>query len=130
MAENINKLFVVDASFVLAFLLDEGNVEVESIFKKQALEEIHFIAPSLLRYEVGNSLRTKLLRKKMEKERAKKIYEFFLAINIKEENPDFYSVLKLAFEKNLSFYDASYLYLAQSNKIRLLSLDHSLKEVE
>ena len=63
---DIKNTFVIDASFVLAFLLDENNVEVESIFKKQARGEINFIAPSILKYEVGNSLRTKLLRKKLK----------------------------------------------------------------
>ncbi|VVA44218.1 conserved hypothetical protein [Candidatus Roizmanbacteria bacterium] len=124
---DIKNTFVIDASFVLAFLLDEHNTRVESIFKKQARREINFIAPSILKYEVGNSLRTKLLRKKLKKERAQKLYQSFLAINIKEEALDFYDVLGVALEKNLSFYDASYLYLAKNNKISLLSLDHSLK---
>ena len=77
MAANTNNIFVIDASFVLAFLLDEGNVEVESIFEKQARGEIRFIAPSLLKYEVGNSLRTKLMRKKLKKEKAQKLYQSF-----------------------------------------------------
>lgn len=124
---DIKNTFVVDASFVLAFLLDENNIEVESIFKKQALGKVYFIAPSILKYEVGNSLRTKLLRKKLKKDRVGKIYQSFLAINIKEETINFYDVLDLALEKNISFYDASYLYLAKSKKINLLSLDHSLK---
>lgn len=127
MVVNIKSLFVIDASFVLAFLLDEGNVGVESIFEKQALGEIHFISPSLLKYEVGNSLRSKFLRKKIEKEKVQKLYQSFLAIKIKEENLDYYSVLNLAMEKNLTFHDASYLYLAQKNKVSLLTLDHSLK---
>lgn len=127
MVANTNNIFVIDASFVLAFLLDEGNVEVESIFEKQARGEIRFIAPSLLKYEVGNSLRTKLMRKKLKKEKAQKLYQSFLAIKTQEESIDFYHVLHLALEKNLTFYDASYLYLARSSHIPLLTLDHSLK---
>ncbi len=127
MAANTNNIFVIDASFVLAFLLDEGNVEVESIFEKQARGEIRFIAPSLLKYEVGNSLRTKLMRKKLKKEKAQKLYQSFLAMKTQEGSIDFYHVLHLALEKNLTFYDASYLYLARSNHVSLLTLDHSLK---
>lgn len=127
MNADIKSIFVIDASFVLTFLLDEGNIEVESIFEKQALGEIHFIAPSLLKYEVGNCLRTKFLRKKLKKEKAQKLYQFFLAIKVKEENLDFYQVLNLALEENLSFYDASYLSLALSNRVRLLTLDTKLK---
>src|SRR3989339_878140 len=127
MAENINNIFVIDASFVLAYLLDEDNVMIDSIFEKQVKREIYFISPSLLKYEVGNTLRTKLMRKKIKKEEAQRLYRSFLAINIKEELLDFHDVLDLALEKNLSFYDASYLYLAKSKKIDLLTLDHSLK---
>ncbi len=127
MVENINNVFVIDASYVLAYLLDENNTTIDTIFEKQIKGEIYFISPTLLKYEVGNTLRTKLMRKKIKKEEAKKLYRFFLAINIKEETLDFHDVLGLALEKNLSFYDASYLYLAKSKKINLLSLDHSLK---
>ena len=127
MAENINNVFVIDASFVLAYLLDEDNTTIDSIFEKQVKGEINFIAPSILKYEVGNTLRTKLMRKKIKKEEAQRLYRSFLAINIKEELLDFHDVLDLALEKNLSFYDASYLYLAKSKKIDLLTLDHLLK---
>lgn len=127
MAENINNIFVIDASFFLAYLLDEENREIDSIFEKRAKGEIFFISPSLLKYEVGNTLRTKLMRKKIKKGEAQKLYQFFLTINIKEEAINFHDVLNLALEKNLSFYDASYLYLAKSKKVKLLTLDHSLK---
>ena len=72
MAENINNVFVIDASFVLAYLLDEDNTTIDSIFEKQVKGEIYFISPSLLKYEVGNTLRTKLMRKKIKKEDEKK----------------------------------------------------------
>jgi predicted nucleic acid-binding protein len=127
MAVDIKNIFVIDVSFVLAFLLDEGNIEVESIFEKQALGEIHFIAPSLLKYEVGNSLRTKLLRKKINKIKAEALYQAFLELEIAEEKVNYFKVFELALSKNLTFYDASYLYLSKNNKIGLLSLDHSLR---
>lgn len=127
MAENINNVFVIDASFVLAYLLDEDDIMVDSIFEKQVKGEIYFISPSLLKYEVGNTLRTKLMRKKIKKEESQRLYQSFLSINIKEEPLDFHAVLNLALNKKLSFYDASYLYLAKSKKVDLLTLDHSLK---
>ena len=127
MAESIKNLFVIDASFVLAFLLDEGNLEVESIFEKQALGEINFVAPPLLKYEVGNSLRSKVLRKKIKKEKAQRLYKLFLGIKIDEKNLNYHYVLSLALEKNLSFYDASYLSLAKKYRIPILTLDNSLK---
>ena len=127
MAENINNIFVIDASFVLSYLLDEDNTTIDSIFEKQVKGEIYFISPSILKYEVGNALRTRLMRKKIKKAEAQRLYRFFLSINIKEEPLNFYDVLDLTFKKNLSFYDASYLYLAKSKGVKLLTLDHSLK---
>jgi len=127
MAAYTKNTFVIDASFVLAFLLDESNVEVESFFEKQALGEVHLIAPSLLKYEIGNCLRTKLLRKQLKKATAQKIYRSFLTIKIEEKTPNFSQVLDFALERKLTFYGASYLYLAKKNRVNLLSLDHSLK---
>ena len=48
MVENTKYLFVVDSSFVLAFLLDEGNTEVELIFEKHAKHEVKFISAGFL----------------------------------------------------------------------------------
>jgi len=128
MVENIKKPVVVDASFVLAFLLDEGNVEVENIFKDHALGKLTLFAPSLLKYEVGNSLRTRVLRKKLKKEAAQQMYQLFLKLKIIERNPDYYQILRFALAKNLTFYDASYAVLARKLSAKLLTLDKILKK--
>ncbi|MBI4009175.1 type II toxin-antitoxin system VapC family toxin [Candidatus Roizmanbacteria bacterium] len=129
MVENSDRIFVIDSSFVLAFLLDEGNKDVESVFERQAKHEVKFVAPSLLKYEVGNSLRSKVLRKKVEKSRAFLLFENFHELDIVEEDVDYFEVLKLAVLNNLSFYDASYLYLVKQLKIKLLTLDQTLQKI-
>ena len=127
MEENIKETFVVDASIVLAFLLQEKNDQANKILKKYRDEEIHLISPMLLKFEVGNSLRTAILRKRISQIKAEALYNAFLELDIVEEKIDHIKVLKLALSKKISFYDASYLYLALSNHIRLLTLDNSLK---
>ena len=123
MADVIKNVYVIDASFLLAFLLDEENIEVNSQFERYASGEIVFIVPTLIKYEVGNSLRTQFLRKKLAKGKAKKLYQAFLEMKIKEEKLDFADVLRVALEKNMSFYDASYHCLAQRLNLPLLTLD-------
>lgn len=128
MAENTNRIFVVDSSFVLAFLLDEGNTDVESVFEREAKHEVKFISTSLLKYEVANSLRTKVLRKKFKKSKAFLLYENFSELDIKEEEVNYFEVLKSAISNNISFYDCSYLYLAKQLKAKLLTLDTALQK--
>lgn len=128
MEESIKSLFVVDSSFVLAFLLDEGNAEVESIFEKHAKHVVKFISTSLLKYEVANSLRTKVLREKISKSKALLLFESFYELDITEEEFDYLDVLKSAILNKLSFYDCSYLYLAKQLKLKLLTLDSALQK--
>ena len=128
MAENTKNFFVIDASFVLSFLLDEANLEVESFFKKYAQGKIYFIAPPLLKYEVGNSLRTRVMRGKLAREKAKKLYLYFLKFKIQEEEGNFQKILDLAIKNNFSFYDASYAFLAKNLSLKILTLDKDLKK--
>ncbi len=127
MVENIKKNFVIDASYLLAFLLNENNYEVNELMKQYKTKQINLISTTLLKFEVCNTLRTAVLRKKINKFKAQELLQAFLEFDIVEEKIDYLQVLKLALSKKISFYDASYLYLAKTNKINLLSLDQSLK---
>ena len=127
MVENIKKNFVIDASYLLAFLLNENNYEVNELMKQYKTKQVNLISTTLLKFEVCNTLRTAVLRKKINKFKAQELLQAFLEFDIVEEKIDYLQVLKLALSKKISFYDASYLYLAKTNKINLLSLDQSLK---
>ena len=98
------------------------------IFEKHAKHEVKFISVALLKYEVANSLRTKVLRKKISKSKALLLYKNFKELDIVEEVVDYFEVLKSAILNNLSFYDCSYLYLAKQKKAKLLTLDSALKK--
>jgi len=129
MEESIKTYYVIDASFVLSFLLSEGVSEVNNIFRQHAASEIVFISPTLLKYEVGNGLKSKALRKKIVKERANELYDRFLKLKIEEQELDYHEVLRVALSKNLSFYDASYLTLAKNLSAKLLTLDRVLGRI-
>jgi predicted nucleic acid-binding protein len=124
--EESDKKFVIDASFVLAYLLGEDNEKVADVFKRYFYDEIELVAPNLLHCEVGNGLRTAVLRKKISPKTARVLYQTFLDFEIKTNAIDFNQVLELAVRKKISFYDASYVALAKSLSLPLLSLDKNL----
>lgn len=126
MAENNKIKFVIDSSVVVSFLLDEKGTDTEALFKRFTQGEITFIAPNILCYEVGNVLRTRVLQKKLSTKRAFSIFQVFFDLHIELHTFSYERTLKLAIQKRLSFYDASYIYLAKSQNIPLYTLDKHL----
>lgn len=130
MAVNTKKNFVIDASFVLTFLLpDEYDPQADMYFNQFKADLINFISSPLLTFEVINSLIVSLKRRRIDKdycqERLKELLDYDIAI----KEVDFIKTFSLAEENGLTFYDASYLYLAQINNVPLLTLDKKLKNL-
>lgn len=122
--------FVVDASFVLAFLLpDEESPEVEALFDKHTLGQASLVAPTILPFEVFNSLKMALKRHRLNKKNVSEIAEGFLDLKIEISFTDYEKTFSLAIEYDLSFYDASYVFLAKSLQLPLLTLDKQLKKL-
>lgn len=131
MEENIKeKSYVIDTSFVIAYLLPEDNREhTISIFKQAAKFEVLLIAPSLLSYEVANALLAATSRKRIAKELAAKILMIYRKIKINRVDIDVNKILDIALKYKLSCYDASYLALAKQEKAPLLTFDGKLKRL-
>lgn len=130
MKEENTKRVVIDASFVLAFLLpDEESEEATSILKQYKEGKIHFVASSILPFEVINGLKSAVKQKRITKSLACVLIEDFQRITIEYFKVSFDDVFKCALEKDLSVYDASYISLAQSRNIPLLTLDKALKQL-
>lgn len=123
MEENTKKIFVVDASFVLAFLLKEDVKIVDDVFERYKNNLIEIVSCDLLNYEIGNGLRMAVVRKRLEKNKATIIYQQFLNLKIPLKPINFYQVLKTALSKKLTFYDAAYHTLAKSLSVKILTLD-------
>ena len=119
---------VVDASFVLGFLLpDEKQKLVDSIFQNYEKREIKLISSPLLPFEVSNGLRSAIIRKRIVAALGQQLLTDFLALRIVLQPVDFSKVFALALKHNISAYDASYLWIAHDTKCPLLTLDDSLK---
>jgi predicted nucleic acid-binding protein len=115
---------VVDASAVAAMLFHEP----EAAAVAQQLDGCQLVAPPLLEFELGNVCLTKLRR---HPDRRGALLESFrwrsrLAVAIRSIDDE--GVLVLAEQSQLSFYDASYLWLARELDAMLVTLDRRLAE--
>lgn len=123
-----NTKFVIDASFVLAFLLpDETTPEIEKYFDAYKERKTQFLSTALLPFEVLNGLKTTFLRKRNSPKKIEELAKKFFELNIQIEEVNYQEALKTALSENLTFYDASYVSLAKDNKLPLLTLDKRLK---
>ena len=66
------------------------------------------------------------MRKRIKFKLASELGEKFLRLDIKFGEIDFKGSLKLSQKENLSFYDASYLYLSRELNAQLVTLDKRL----
>ncbi len=128
MVVNKPALYVVDSSVYISYLLPDESFpdSLKQIFRKFTLHKADFVAPTILKYEIGNALRSSVRQKRIKETEAIEIYETFIKFPIHYSTPNYQDILRLSLERNLSFYDASYLCLAQEKKAKLLTLDKKL----
>lgn len=128
MEENISGKVVIDASFLLSFLVpSEKDSFVEEIFELYKLGKVDFVSTYLLPFEVLNGLRSNVLKSKIKKDKIRKLARSFLALDIEFLEVNKEKTLNLAIKEDLSVYDAGYLWLARELKIPLLTLDKDIK---
>ena len=114
---------VVDASAVAAMLFGEP----DGPWVHKLVSEPPLIVPGIFHLELGNTCRTKCRRHPDE---AEALLANWLDWN--SEPPvtamitDPIATMQLARNHNLTFYDASYLWLAQDRTAELISLDNAL----
>lgn len=126
MAASINT-FVVDASFILASLFpDEPSPGSDTVIGKYLDKEIELISSWIFELEVLNGLRAAQLSKRIGPKQGLNLAERFLKLGIKCQDIDPYETLKLSQETNLTVYDASYVWLARSKRVPLLTQDRKM----
>ena len=123
-----SNLFVVDSSYILSVLLpDEKRLPAaKNNLKLITSEKNKIISSPLLEFEVGNGIRSALLRKRIKSNSPSILIKNFNLLPIKIEKIDNERVLSISITNNLSFYDATYLFLAKSRSAVLLTLDEKL----
>lgn len=129
MAGNIDS-FVIDASFILANLLpDEQSQEADEIIRSYRNGEVYLISSAIFNLEVLNGLKSQQLRRRITKEKCFELAKTFLEIGISCEDVDDYETFIISQKLGLTVYDASYVWLAKSKDIPLLSLDRRMKKL-
>lgn len=143
-AENIDTslpVYVIDTSFFAAFLIgDTAEIEFENarnVFYKIVSENGMIFVPQLFWYEIGNVLLNASKPRKDGQEPRITVSDVNdiigdlkkLPVVTKEQydTEDIMRIQMLAHEKNLTYYDASYLDLSRQLDIPLLTFDKALK---
>lgn len=123
------KYCVIDASFILAFLLkDEYSKKVDDIFLSFRKDAIGLISTDLIDFELCNGLLEAKKQKRISKKETEILIEKFENLHIEKRRVDNQRVLDVAVNHGLTFYDSSYLALARELHLPLLSLDKHLKK--
>lgn len=114
---------VVDASVVAAFVFQEPRAEEA----RTLLAGVEIFAPTLLAYELASIARTKIVRSPEQRDRLLDALEIALALRIHWVDVTHQPVVRLALETGLSTYDASYLHVARTLAIPLITFDNRLE---
>ena len=114
---------VADASVIAARAFGEprGN-EVELL-----LGSADLFAPHLLAYELTNVARNKARQSPQDLSAIERGLLGALSLDIRWVDVDHQAVLALALEKGITTYDASYLYVARSLGVPLVTFDAALQ---
>jgi predicted nucleic acid-binding protein len=114
---------VIDASVLAAWLFGEERKNEAALVKDTDL-----YAPPLLAYELTNIARKKVIIYPEQTNELGEALKMGLKLPVHWISPDYLSVLRLAVKTGLTAYDASYLFLALTLGIPLITFDEKLMQ--
>jgi len=127
------KQAVIDASVVLKWYLadEEYSQKAIGLLDKYLSNELDFVAPSLLEFEVINGLIIAQKRGRIKEEKILTAIDGFESLEIKLRNLYFYYPKVLYYCKvyDRSAYDGSYLAIADKERVSLVTADEGLYNV-
>ena len=113
----------MDASILGSLLFEEPRAqEADDLISDAALQ-----APQLLLYELTHIAQKKSLQYPEQREAFQRSLEAALSMDIRWREVDHIRVLELALGTGLTTYDASYLYLARTLGLPLVTFDQQLQ---
>lgn len=119
--------YVVDASVATRFLLEEDlSGEAKAVLRGYFEDEFDLVAPPIIVYEVGNSLRTATARNVVDPARAVEYFRRFLGMKLGRlsiDDADLDAALGLSISKGLSYYDGIYVWASRKEGVPLLTAD-------
>ncbi len=119
--------YVVDASVATRFLLEEDlSAEAKGVLGRYLGDEFDLVAPPVIVYEVGNSLRTATARRVLDPSKAEDKFRLFLGMNLGRiplDLADLDAALSLSILRGLSYYDGVYVWASKRLGVPLLTAD-------
>ncbi|MCI0438323.1 MAG: type II toxin-antitoxin system VapC family toxin [Chloroflexi bacterium] len=115
---------VADASVIAAMAFGEP----EAHEARSLLDGADLYEPALLSYELTSIARTKSRRYPDQTEQIVRFLNVALATRVNWVEVNHVEVLRIALETGLSTYDASYLYVARTHGIPLVTFDERLRQ--
>lgn len=113
---------VVDASALSALLFGEPAAAAAAA----ELGDDTLVAPALIEYELGNTCWKKMRRHPESAEGLRQAFGLLRRLELRLYDPEPQPVLALAVARGVTYYDASYLWLAEALQVPLVSLDARL----
>ncbi|MCK4702631.1 type II toxin-antitoxin system VapC family toxin [Candidatus Bathyarchaeota archaeon] len=122
--------YVLDASVAARFLLSESlSAEAAAVLRDYIEGRVELAAPSILTYEVGNTLWKAVRNKSVELDAAKAKQRKLFDLNITTvelESGDHQDTLEWAHTHDATYYDAAYIIAAKKLGSTLLTADNKL----
>ena len=118
---------ILDASVILKwFIKEEDSDKAKELKESHIIGKFNIIVPDIIIYEVGNALRYEPEFSLREVNRSlEELYE--LNLDIIAPLPDILTLIaEIAYRYNITFYDASYIALAQELELQFVTADQKL----
>lgn len=118
---------IVDASVILsAFFPDEDQVQAQALLRAHVAGHERLVAPTLLLYEVTNTVVQATRRERIAVETGEAIMSAFEGLDVELRPVAWRQVLSLALRFDRSTYDAAYLALAEATGQQMITADSRL----
>lgn len=120
---------IIDASLVVARLIDDENSQgVDAFFEQSTQEKITLAAPSLIIYEIANALLSAVRRGRITQNQATGLVNQITQLHIDTSQlAESEKIIALAAKLDISAYDAAYVALAKQLDEPLYTLDAKLQ---
>jgi predicted nucleic acid-binding protein len=118
------KAAVLDTSVAVAWYLPEVFASAARVWQSELVsQQARLYVPSLHFWELGNVLRTYVLRRELDEATAREIWELHLEAPLELQEPPRERVLNIALEYGATVYDAVYIALALEIGVPLLTAE-------
>lgn len=119
----MSRLLVCDASAIAALLLDSGH---DGTWVADTVAGAELAAPALLDWEAANTIRRLELAKLISADQAAQAHADLLSLTIERWPYELVSQRVWQLRSNVTIYDASYIAVAETLQVPLLTLDRRL----